>query len=67
LEDVSALKQEQKELEEKMNNQDSNKEKEMKILQDKIKKTNAFLEKNSKSSQEFKRVKKTQIVFKINF
>jgi hypothetical protein len=50
-----------------MNNQDSNKEKEMKILQDKIKKTNAFLEKNSKSSQEFKRVKKTQIVFKINF
>jgi hypothetical protein len=57
LEDVSALKQEQKELEEKMNNQDSNKEKEMKMLQDKIKKTNAFLEKNSKSSQEFKRVK----------
>ena len=40
-----------------MDNQDSNKEKEMKMLQDKIKKTNAFLEKNSKSSQEFKRVK----------
>jgi hypothetical protein len=57
LEDVSTLKQEQKELEEKMNNQDSNKEKEMKMLQDKIKKTNAFLEKNSKSSHEFKRVK----------
>ena len=54
--DLKSFKLKQKELEDKLNNQDSNKEKEKKLAQEKIKTTKAFLDKNSKSSQEFQKV-----------
>jgi hypothetical protein len=49
-------KQKQIELEDKLNNQDSTKEKEKKLAQEKIKTTKAFIDKNSNSSKEFQKV-----------
>lgn len=61
--ELKNLKQKQVELEEKLNNQDSTKEKDKKAAQEKIKQTKQFLDKNSKSSQQFQKVSLILLVF----